>query len=287
MAFLFALAAAALAPNVPPPADSSAIVVQGVRDPARAARDYVDKVLPRSFDFQLGRFEEPVCAGSVGLPPNLGAEVLSRISTVARVAGIPVAASGCRANLLVVVVDDKKAFIEGLRRKKEAYLYGVGEQQIGQLEKAPGPVAAWQVSDVIGADGIPLRTDGDGFPRLFTTMPPSRIVSTTRKRLLGAVVVIEQRGLVDISTRQLADYALVRAMAPIEPRSGSAPSSSVLSLFDGGLRPADAPQSLTWWDLAFLKALFATRSDTVASIQGDEIRSRMRAEMAKLLSARQ
>jgi len=118
-------------------------------------------------------------------------------------------------------------------------------------------------------------------------MPPSRAVNTTRKRLLGAVVVIEHRGLVDVSTRQLADFALVRAMAPIEPRSAPAPSSSVLSLFDGGLRPADAPQSLTWWDLAFLKALFATRSDTVASIQADEIRSRMRAEMARMVDGRQ
>ena len=54
----------------------------------------------------------------------------------------------------------------------------------------------------------------------------------------------------------------------------------MLSLFDGGLRPTDAPQGLTYWDLAFLKALSATRSDIVADLQRNEIRNKMLREMA-------
>lgn len=284
MLFAFAAALAGLQAQAQPSTapDDPSIVIQGHLDPKRAATDYIDKLLPPSFDAQFGRFEEPICAGTVGLPDKLEAEVLGRIRRVATAAGLALGGNGCKPNLLIVVVDDKKALIEGMKSKKQAYLYGIGDSRVRQLEGAPGPVAAWQVSDIIGADGMPLRVDGEGFPRLFTTIQPSRVVNTTRKRLLGAVVVFEQRGLVDVSTRQLADFALVRAVTPIEPRERAAPTSSVLSLFDGGLSPIDAPQSLTWWDLAFLKALTVTRSDVDGSTQRDEIRNRMLAAMSKI-----
>ena len=169
-----------------------------------------------------------------------------------------------------------------MRREKQAYLYGLGGKRVKQLETAARPVAAWQITDVIGADGMPLRVDGDGFPRLFTTVPPSRTMTTTRKRTLAGIVVLEQRGLVGATTRQLADFAMLRLLTPIETKERPAPDSSVLSLFNAVVQPGQAPQSLTWWDLAFLKALRDTRSDMVADAQRDEIRSKIIKEMAKV-----
>jgi hypothetical protein len=282
--FAFSAALSALAPatvSAPPSADAQAIVIQGT-NPKRRANSYLDKILPPIFDGQIGRFEDPLCPATIGLPDNLKDEVLKRLRLVAAVAKIPVDTGKCRANLVIIVVDDKKALIEGMRKKKDSYLYGIGTGRVNQLANSPAPVAAWQITDVIGADGMPLRTDGDGFPRLFTTVPPSRIVETTRKRIIGGVVVLEQRGLVNVTTRQLADYALVRLLAPMEPKEETPPDSSVLSLFNRGVRPEDAPQSLTWWDLAFLKALFDTRSDVIADIQRHEIRDKMLQEMAKI-----
>jgi len=287
MVFLFAFTAA-LAASAPATAsarpnttDSQAIVVEGT-NPKRRANNYLDNVLPATFDGQIGRFEDPLCPATIGLPANLRDEVLKRLALVAAVARIPLDRGQCRANLIIIVVDDKKALIEGMRKKKESYLYGIGTERVNQLANSPTPVAAWQITDVVGADGMPLRTDGDGFPRLFTTVPPSRVVQTTRKRIIGGVVVIEQRGLVNVTTRQLADYALVRLLAPIETKERTPPDSSVLSLFNQGVRPEDAPQSLTWWDLAFLKALSDTRSDLVADVQRHEIRDEMLREMAKV-----
>ena len=284
MVFLFALgaAAAALAPaTAAPAADTQAIVVEGTNQ-KRRANSYLDKVLPPIFDGRIGRFEDPLCPATIGLPDNLKDEVLKRLAIVAAVARIPLDTGRCRANLVIIVVDDKKALIEGMRKKKDSYLYGLGAKRVEELGNSQAPVAAWQITDVIGADGMPLRTDGDGFPRLFTTVPPSRIVETTRERIIGGVVVLEQRGLVNVTTRQLADYALVRLLAPMGPKERTPPDSSVLSLFNPGVRPEDAPQSLTWWDLAFLKALFDTRSDVVADVQRHEIRDRMLQEMAKV-----
>jgi hypothetical protein len=282
--YAFAAALAVAAPATvqsAPPAGDQPIVVEGVRDTKRRASDYLDKVLPPVWDAQIGRFEDPLCPKVVGLPGRLRDEVIGRIAQVAGVARIPVNAARCTPNLLIIVVDDKKALIEGMRRGKQSYLYGLGSDRVRQLENARRPVAAWQIADVIGADGMPLRVDGDGFPRLFTTVPPSRTVTTTRKRLLAGIVVLEQRGLLGVTTRQLADFAMLRLLTPIETRERPAPASSVLSLFNDGVAPTDAPQSLTWWDLAFLKALRDTRSDMVADAQRDEIRNKIIKEMAK------
>jgi len=87
---------------------------------------------------------------------------------------------------------------------------------------------------------------------------------------------------VNVTTRQLADYALVRLLAPMEKKERTPPDTSVLSLFNEGVRPQDAPQSLTWWDLAYLKALSDTRSDIVSDVQRREIRDKMLKEMARI-----
>jgi len=283
MLFLYALATAiATASPTTAPGDDRAIVVEGTRDPERAASDYLDKVLPATMDTEIGRFEDPLCPKVVGLPDNLKNEVLGRIAQVAEVSSLRVNPDVCTPNLLIIVVDDKKALIEGMRRHKEAYLYGLGLDRIHQLERDPRPAAAWQLVDVIGADGMPLRQDGDGFPRLFTTVPASRTQTTTRKRLLAGIVILEHRGLVGVTTRQLADYALVRLLTTMQSRERPAPNSSILSLFNEDVQPATAPPSLTSWDLAFLKALADTRSDANADVQWHEIRNRIVAEMAKV-----
>lgn len=284
MVFLHAYSAALIAltqSQASSPSDNQTIVVEGLNS-KRQANNYLDKVLPSVFDGQIGRFDDPLCPAVIGLPNNLNGEVLGRLRQVAAVAKIPVKAAGCTPNLMIIVVDDKRALIEGMRKKKETYLYGLGDERVSKLENSSGPVAAWQITDIVGADGMPLRYDGDGFPRLFTTVPPSRVVETTRKRILAGVVVLEQRGLVNVTTRQLADYALVRLLAPMVAKELPAPNSSVLSLFNDGMTPTDAPQSLTWWDLAYLKALSDTRSDIVADIQRHEIRDKMLEEMARV-----
>jgi hypothetical protein len=281
------LALALASGTIPAPASGAPdeIIVEGTRSSKSVANKYLDSVLPSSFDFQPGRFEDRLCLGVVGLPDKLKSEVEARVQRVARATNVTLAAPGCRPNFLIIVVDDKKAMIEGMWRQKQSYLYGVGQAAERRLANEPGPVAAWQVSELIGADGIPLQVDRDGIKRMFSLTQPSRVTTTTRTRLLGSVVVIEQKALVDVTTTQLADFALVRGLTPIEPQERVAPGSSVLSLFNGTLGPEDAPQSLTWWDLAFLKALADTNSDRVASVQRHEIRDKMLKEMAKIPAA--
>ena len=58
--------------------------------------------------------------------------------------------------------------------------------------------------------------------------------------------------------------------------------ASILSLFDKNLLPAEAPPSVTWWDFAFLRALYEIRMTKAAIFQRSEIQSRMAKYLAKV-----
>jgi hypothetical protein len=284
MSVLLALAlAAASAPpaSIEASPQSDAIVIQGVRDTRSRATQYVDDILPVGFDTQFGRYQDPICAKTIGLPEPLQQEVLDRIRKVATAAKIDIGKAGCSPNLLLVVIADKKAIIDGMRKERQSYLYGVGRSQQVRLASSSKPYAAWQIKDVIGASGEPLTVDGDGIARLFTSTPLSRLRGTTKPRTLGALVIVETRALRNVSTRQLADFALVRGLMPADQSDKDPPSSSVLSLFNAGVTAESGPQSLTWWDLAFLKSLRLVPDDEYASVQRRAIREQMLKEIAK------
>jgi hypothetical protein len=68
----------------------------------------------------------------------------------------------------------------------------------------------------------------------------------------------------------------------MEAREREAPASSVLSLFNDGVKPADAPQSVTVWDVALLEALAETRSDLNADLQRAELRDKIVRGVARI-----
>ena len=72
----------------------------------------------------------------------------------------------------------------------------------------------------------------------------------------ASVVLIERSAAVGKTLRQLADFATMRAIAPVDierDRSGQIPDS-ILTLFESPL----APDELTVFDSAFLKAYYAS-----------------------------
>ena len=305
MAILLALTlAAATAPQSPastqPLAPSTdAIIVEG-RDIRRATQDYVDRVLPTTnVGAQFGRFEDPICPKAVGLDDALAKEVTDRVRVVAKTINVGAAGESCSPNLFVIVTPDKKAMIAMLRKSRPLYVKGVGFDELRRLGDSPRPYIAWQLTDVLAADGMPVpeednlpngyngASDAKGarvdanFAHLTTTLPPSRLHNDTKPRVYATVVIVETRALRNVTTRQLADFALLRSMLPIGDRDTDAPKSSILSLFDPGVTPEAGPQSLTWWDVAFVKSLVSTRSDTYASTQKNEIEHQMARELER------
>lgn len=285
--------------TAPNPSSPDPIVVEG-RDRRQTAADYVDKLLPSAMGAEIGRFEDALCPKVIGLAEPYNAQVIARIREVAKATSIDLASGDCVPNLVIVTARDKRALIDSLRRSHPGYFTDVATDQLMRLASSDRPYASWQVTDVIAADGMPvgkgsgmpagtngaadpkggIRVDAD-FARLKSTMSPSRLRKTVKPRVLSSIVVVETKALNNVTTGQLADFALVKAMLPTERRERPAPASSILSLFNTGVAPDRGPQSVTWWDVAFLKSLRSTPSDKNADIQKAEIRDQMVREIKK------
>ncbi|TMJ11805.1 MAG: hypothetical protein E6G94_15115 [Alphaproteobacteria bacterium] len=257
--------------------DDQPIVVEG-RSQKKRIDSFVSELTPAPATEQLGKFLDPICPAAIGLPGDQNKQVEARLRKVAAAVGAPVAPEKCTRNLYVIVGRDKNEVIEGLAREFPAMVGGVSKRLLRQLAAAPGPVAAWQVVDDVGTDGMPLgqaRMGGDSTPvRTVNTIgSPSRLKSLIRRTFLGSIVVVEAKALNGVSTRQLADYAAMRTLAPTDTRRQvTLPAESILTLLDAGKAPGDAAPSVTWWDYAFLKSLYATSNDVAAAAQRDQMK---------------
>ena len=290
MAFLFAISAAlAVYAGAPPssPAPDEPIIVQGLADTHKQINRYVDELTAAQSDNQLARFVAPICPRVLGLLPGQGELVEQRIRKVAAAVGAPVAAGKCEANSLVLIGTDKRASIEGLIKQYPALVDGIPIAVLKKLEASPVPAASWQVVGLIGADGMPLASvrtsEGtDPVPVVKSFGWISRISHLTRPQFLVSVLVIETNALNGVDTRQLADYAVMRTLAPTDTTHQTAPAApSIVKLFDAGVTPEVAPASLTWWDFAFLEALYSTNSEVNADQQRGEIAHRMQKALSK------
>jgi hypothetical protein len=96
-----------------------------------------------------------------------------------------------------------------------------------------------------------------------------------------SLVIVEARALDQVDTRQLADYVAMRALAGTGFAATSLPAPSILQLFNPGVAPAQAPESVTWWDVAFLKSLYATSNSVSSDEQRAAIMARMKRELDK------
>ena len=96
-ASIFTGAAAAAPPDRS--GDSSAIVVEGVKNRDQQIRQFIRQLTPAPTRGQLGRFEMPVCPTVLGIAEAQADVVANRMRTVAKAAGIPVARPGCITNI--------------------------------------------------------------------------------------------------------------------------------------------------------------------------------------------
>jgi len=261
-------------------ATEQAIIVHG--DPRRLA-DFIQELTPARGREQLGRFDQPICPRAVGAESQLTTRVVKRIRQVAAASGVPVAASKCMPNLFVVITPEKAKLIEQLSVTDSGMVRGLSKLQLKKMTRVSVPVAAWQIQEDVTSDGFPLREENFG-PAGTTvykgTIPDSRVTHITKPHFLASVVVIDQRVIGGVTTMQLADYAAMRALAPIkEGGDGELPAPSILELFNGRGEPQTKPASVTWWDFAFLKALYGSANNVDASVQRSEMLGRMMKEL--------
>ena len=242
-----------------PEAAPEAITVIGQRNTKDEIRDFVRELTPVGYGDQMSRFEHSVCPAVFGLAQPQADLVTARIRAVAKAAGIVVDGPKCATNIFVLVTSDKKRLIDELWRHASQYFNSPHQER--EVGRQHGPASAWG----IGGPPMPARGGPEPYidPKIGsnayinrTTEASSRITEPARPQFDAAVVVVEKRALVGMTTTQLADYAAIRALTGADPAQlGNSGAPTILRVLDvpvGG----EAPVTMTSWDFAFLRGYY-------------------------------
>ena len=262
-----------------PPGEAKPIVVQGQRTREKQIRNFIRELTPAPPRGQLGRFESPVCPATAGLGRGANDKVSDRLRRVASASGMAVAKAKCHPNVIVIVTGDKAALVKALLKDRSDYFPSASnDYDVDRLLDPKEPVAVWQIEVARGADGRYLREDrsagvagkdGVYVQRLYGSA--SRLSPTARQEFAGAVVVVQADAIDGLTTTQLADYAAMRAFVRTDPtKLTEAAGRSILGIVTTPMGQP-VPLTLTQWDLAFLKAYYASRLNTYAANQRSEM----------------
>jgi hypothetical protein len=293
-----AVAEAQLPTDTAAAAQPDEIIVQGEKNRKKRVRNFTRTLIPVRMHEQVGRFVAPVCPALLGLQLSQGEAIVDRFRQVAKAAGAPLAPKPCIANALIIAVPSKRSFIESMPRYAPGLVHGLSDGRIAALARSPAPASAWQVTGLLDRNGLQVANSDLEAGNRLTSAPTvastfgGRINTPTQTGFAVSVLIVERKALADMSTRQFADYAALRMLAPINPSSDrqalegnsdlDLPAESILALFDRDMTPVDAPPSLTWWDFAFLQAVYQMRMASSAQFQRGDIQARMEKILANV-----
>jgi hypothetical protein len=294
LALLFAplaLCSPAIAAAQAPPADNNSIIVEGVKDRAKRLQTFVKDLTPSTLTYnQLARWEVPVCPVVFGLTAPQRAFIVERMRILAKAVDVPLAKPGCDPNVIVIVTSDKAALLQALERRRPNYFPADwSDRRIHGLQRDPDPVAAWQFEGVVSTDGLRISdttasndtVDPAGLvtATIATTAPASRLRPPGRHDVLTSILIVQTNALAGLTATQFADYAAMRTFVHTEPKKVRAPASkTILKVLDAPMGTI-VPLSLTSWDLTFLKAYYASGTQSYANVQRSEIAQRMKREL--------
>lgn len=233
-------------------------------------------VAPHTNDSLL-RWDNPVCPLVAGLTREQGEFVLGRLSEIARVANVPLAAEHCEANLFVIVARNPAGFLS-LWWDHDPRLFNT-DHGIGGVKsfiETDRPVRVWYNSMAVDADSgsviqallaqsIGISNIGMGAGQSRASYPTNNSPATIGSRLTyvdvraiaSVIVVIDARQLAKLNLGQLADYVGLRSLAEIKSDTNAGGAPSILKLFSE--QESSPPQGMTAWDRALLHAVYSTK----------------------------
>ena len=259
------------APAASPPPEAEPdtvdeVVVEGRR---RRLNEYVREQAAPTKRGRLGRWTGSVCPGVVGLPQKYASYLVDRIAIEAQTVGLRVGEPGCDPDIIILMTDEPER-VQALRKKaRSVFAYhpwknepegGGGKQTLDEFLTSERPVRWWHVSQVAAADGRPMGglelEPGVRIPVITGTVS-GRLQSNTQETFARVIVIVDTRQLKGVTYEALASYLAMVTLAQLEPEAEPGALPSILALFrdrDAGLNPVE---TLTEWDRAYLKGLYA------------------------------
>jgi hypothetical protein len=217
-------------------------------------------------DEPLPRFQDPVCPGIVGLRQDFAEMMIGRIRENAQALGLRLAdEETCTVNILVSVLNDGRAFVNGLGERRPYLFEGLDQGQRRALFEEPGGVRSFTRVVTRTRDGLHVdrRENLVDLPRVTMHAAHSLIYVPTRRDIISAMVLIDRTAVGGQSVVQLADYVTMRALSGDSADRVAASDGTILTLFDeSGERQAE----LTRADRTFLDTLYSSPPNTPAAL---------------------
>lgn len=216
-------------------------------------------------DVPLARFQDPLCPGIAGVAQAQAEAMVGLIRQNAAEFGLRLAdPQTCEANLLVAVMDDPRAYLDSLRKRKSWLFDWLGKAEREALFETPGPAHTWTRVFTRSRDGQPVYPSQSLTDLPLTQMEAahSLIYVPVRRDIISAMVLIDKKAVQGLSVAQVADYATMRGLSGDQAERLAAPGESILDLFGEGAKPA----GLTRSDKLFLQTLYSTMPNVPASI---------------------
>jgi len=231
---------------------------------------------------QLTRWGTPPCPTTAGLPEAFNSFVSKRVVEVASQVGAPTSKKPtCRMNLLIVFTDQPQALLDKVRRQRPQLLGFHYHAQAKRLATISRPIQAWYVTGTRSSRpssnddmGGLVKLD-DPFEEMSGGAAGSRLTSHISSEFMAALVVVDTTKTAGQPIGAIADHVAVLSLTrPAQPRPcGELPS--ILDVMNPDCPSDRGVESVTSWDLAYLKALYRVDSEEYRPTQQGRIVDRM------------
>jgi hypothetical protein len=226
---------------------------------------FLSSILIHHHDWSHARWDSPICPLVAGLSREKGEFMLTRLSLSAREAGAPLDRDDCRANLYIVITSEPNVLLKKWVKRDQRMLddrYGM--PAINRFLHSTKPVRIWLNADFVDdSSGAPMSLGSLGGVSLIPmNQHPrgSRLRYDEVRSISTAIVIVDSTQLDGVNFGQLADFVTLLGLAEVDQDKDYANAPTIWSLFKNRDR---APDGMSPWDKAFLKALYSTQQDSV------------------------
>jgi hypothetical protein len=295
------LAVARSAPAAEPPTPTGpATAVAGVTVTAPALKRVPDLVetfgRPYSGD-RLSRWRGPVCPYVTGLAPEQNSFIAARIVQISLAAKQLAPAKTCDPNIVVVVSPNDLTLRRQIGEHPQTLLapqsrWPVDKLQLGAFVKDDGlPVHTFYASGIVSAfeGGAPLDegnlsgslADSGGVLSAFgapvvDNAHASRLTPNVDDAFNRVVVVLDGHQLAGLTSGQIAAYVSMITLAEVKVDAPPRDLDTIVNVFADRKAGRTPPEDLTFWDRAYLGALYNAPTQINISMQRSVMETRIK-----------
>jgi hypothetical protein len=231
----------------------------------------------------LPKHYEPVCIKVFGLDTEYADVLATQMRSNMRALDLQLAGDGCAPTIWVGFVRDSHAEVTRLRKNARWIFGDLRDYEIDRALAGSKASQAWFAREDTGTGGIHqkdglISIGGDGpgegievRVKVNNAWSDSRIAGTIRVDMIGSIVLFDSKLSAGRTIRQLADYATIRALAPVKDLSNDVSDPiTILTLFAKDETP---PTGLTEFDWAYLSGYYKLGEHAGVSSVHDAARS--------------